>query len=171
MLGTMTEPARLPPRGEFRPSRKLLTLYVLRSLLATVAFPFVLLPLYFRYLTLRYRFDEEGISAAWGLLFRREVFLTYRRIQDIHVSAGILQRWLGLGTVEVQTASGTSSAEISIEGMENFVELRDYLYARMRGVAEDGGAAKPVSSTGPSALLLREIRDDLRQVRRALEGK
>lgn len=167
----MTEPARPPPRGEFRPSTKLLTLYVLRSLLGTVAFPFVLLPLYFRYVTLRYRFDEEGISAAWGLLFRREVFLTYRRIQDIHVSAGIVQRWLGLGTVEVQTASGTSSAEISIEGMENFVELRDYLYTRMRGVAEDGDAAKAAASTGPAALLLQDIRDDLRQVRHALEAK
>ena len=33
----------------------------------------VLLPyLYFRYHTMRFRFDREGIAMSWGLLFRRE---------------------------------------------------------------------------------------------------
>ena len=28
----------------------------------------------------------------WGLLFRHEVYLTYRRIQDIHVTRNIVER-------------------------------------------------------------------------------
>jgi putative membrane protein len=63
---------------------------------ANVAFPFAFLPLLCRYITLRYRFDKEGVSVSHGLLWRRETYLTYARIQDIHVSRNIFERWLGL---------------------------------------------------------------------------
>ena len=75
----------------------------------------VLLPSWFKYRTLRYRFDDEGISMAWGMLFRREINLTYRRIQDIHVTRNLFQRWMGLAKVPIQTASGSTGATMTIE--------------------------------------------------------
>src|SRR6187431_816691 len=95
--------------------------------------------LLFKYQTLRYHFDDAGISMSWGILFRREIYLTYRRIQDIHLTRNILQRWMGLATVSVQTASGSSSPEMSIEGLLEAEQLRDYLYGKMRGVREHAG--------------------------------
>ena len=89
-----------------RPHPKLWTLYLVRALLTGPALVVVLPVLYFRYHTLRYRFDEQGVHMRWGILFRREVNLTYRRIQDIHLRSGLLQRWLGLADVLVQTAAG-----------------------------------------------------------------
>jgi putative membrane protein len=159
-----------------RPHKSLMTLYLLQALATLVAFPFVIVPLWFRYHTLRYRIDDEGISASWGILFRREVYVTYRRIQDIHVSRNLFERWLGIGKVEVQTASGSSSAEMTFEGMTEYDALRDYLYARMRGVAPEAGAASPAPASAASVpadeavALLREIRDDVNGVRRALEA-
>jgi membrane protein YdbS with pleckstrin-like domain len=159
-----------------RPHKSLMTLYLLQALATLVAFPFVIVPLWFRYHTLRYRIDDEGISASWGILFRREVYVTYRRIQDIHVSRNLFERWLGIGKVEVQTASGSSSAEMTFEGMTEYDALRDYLYARMRGVAPEAGAASPAPAGGngvpadEAVALLREIRDDVNGVRRALEA-
>ena len=101
-----------------RPDPALWKLYVIRALLSgpgmLVAFPY----LYFRYHTLRYRFDEEGIHMKVGILFRREVNLTYARIQDIHLRSGFIQRWLGLADVQVQTASGNAGAELVIEGVD-----------------------------------------------------
>ena len=73
------------------------------------------MPLFFKYETLKYRFDESGVSMSWGLLWRREIHLTYRRIQDIHLTRGLIQRWMGLATVAIQTASGSSGPEMSIE--------------------------------------------------------
>jgi putative membrane protein len=107
--------------------------YVLVSLLAGPAFIFVLAPLYCKYLTLRYRFDDKGISMSYGVLFKRETLLTYRRIQDIHLTHNIVQRWLGLATVSIQTASGSASAEMAIEGILESEALRDFLYQQMRG--------------------------------------
>jgi len=154
-----------------RPDRKLLTLYIIYSLMATVAFPFAFLPLFFRYITLRYRFDKEGVSVASGFFWRRETYLTYARIQDIHVSRNIFERWLGLGAVQIQTASGSSSAEESIVGVREFNEIRNFLYARMRGhkLKLVGESAPPPFAQADD--VLRGIRDELRAIREALQAK
>ena len=161
------------PRTVTRPAPVLLRYYLILSLFSTIAFPAVALPLYFRYHTLRFRFDDEGISISWGILFRREIHLTYRRIQDIHVTRNLLQRWMGLATVEVQTASGNASAEIKIEGVLEADELRDFLYAKMRGARDDeeeADALPVLDGAEPDEVLtlLREIRDGVRDVSRGL---
>ena len=152
-----------------RPDDKLLTLYLLYSLLSTAAFPFVFVPLYFRFKTLRYRFDEKGVAVSYGLLWRRESYLTYARIQDIHVSRNLLERWLGLGSVEIQTAAGSASAEEAIVGVREFNEIRNFLYARMRGHNRPGQPAAG-DGRGP-ADTLAGIRDELRAIRTILESR
>ncbi len=153
-----------------RPHPNLLWLYVITSLLTMLGAPFVLVPLYFRYHTLRYRFDDEGLHASWGILFRREVSLTYVRIQDIHLRRNILERWLGLGSVQIQTASGSGSAELVVEGITEFVEVRDFLYAKMRGAHQRPPAMGAVVNEEALALL-REIRDDLRAAKERLSAR
>jgi uncharacterized protein len=150
-----------------RPAPILLRYYLVISLFASVAFPFVFLPLYFRYHTLRFRFDHEGISLSWGIIFRREIHLTYRRIQDIHLTRNLLQRWMGLATVEVQTASGNAEATMKIEGVLAADALRDFLYSRMRGARHDDESAPPAAAGDEALALLREIRDEVRALGRA----
>jgi uncharacterized membrane protein YdbT with pleckstrin-like domain len=162
-----------------RPDPALWKLYVIRALLSgpgmLVAFPY----LYFRYHTLRYRFDDEGIHMKVGILFRREVNLTYARIQDIHLRSGFIQRWLGLADVQVQTASGNAGAELVIEGFREFEQIRDFLYTRMRGARAGEhatGAASDVHvipGEAPAGMVevLSQIRDELRRTREALERK
>lgn len=126
-----------------RPEPALLRYYILQSLAAGPG-AVVLLPLrFFRYRTLRYDFDDEGMTARWGVLFRREVSLTYARIQDIHLVSNVVERWLGLGRVEIQTASGKAGAEMTIEGLRDFEAIRDQLYMRMRGTRAEGTAVAP----------------------------
>jgi uncharacterized membrane protein YdbT with pleckstrin-like domain len=129
--------------------------------------------LWIKYRTLRYRFDDEGISASWGILFRREIHLTYKRIQDIHVQRGPVQRWLGIATIEVQTASGSQSAELAVEGVVEHEALRDFLYDRMRGRGAEGASASAATSAPAGddrvAELLEAIRRDLEATRAALE--
>lgn len=150
-----------------RPDPKLLKLYIIRCILTGPFLPILILPHFFRYHTLRYRFDAEGIGVTVGILFRRESYITYSRMQDIHLSRGFIERWLGLGTVEVQTAAGSSEAEIRIEGLTKFNEVRDFLYSRMRG----GGALPAPAKGAESASVLAEIRDELRALRADLEKR
>ena len=161
-----------------RPDAKLLTSYIIRSVLALPAILVVLPVLYFKYHTMRYRFDNEGIAMSWGLLWRKEINLTYARIQDIHVSRGLIERWLGLATVQIQTASGSGSAEMSIVGILEFEALRDFLYTKMRG-SRFGESELPTSDSSvldsqqeddAATLLLTEIRDELRLLRNRQTG-
>ncbi len=138
---------------------------------------------YFRYHTMRYRFDREGISMRWGSLFRRETILNYARIQDIHLVSNVVERWLGLARIQVQTASGSATAELTIEGLPQFESIRDYLYFRMRGTRDhpQPTAAADVPSAVPTvggdggmrgdaelAGVLREIAAELRALRESL---
>lgn len=173
---TAANPVSFDPSSIERPDRSLLWYYVLISLLTGPAFPLAFLPLFFKYETLRYRFDASGVSMSWGILFRRETYLTYRRIQDIHLTRNIIQRWMGLATVSIQTASGSAMPEMSIEGILEADLLRDYLYTRMRGAKENalGTATVPAETLSvlegdragedESLTLLRDIRDSLRRL-------
>jgi uncharacterized membrane protein YdbT with pleckstrin-like domain len=94
-----------------RPDPSLLKYYVLLSLVAGPLFFVILIPLYFRYHSMRYVFDDEGVTMRWGVLFRREISLAYARLQDIHLTSNAVERWLGLAKVQLQTASGSAKAE------------------------------------------------------------
>jgi len=134
-----------------RPNAKLMTYYALTCVLTGPLFFIFILPAYFRYHTMRYRFDEEGISMRWGILFRREIILNYARIQDIHLSSNVVERWLGLAKIQIQTASGSASAEMTIEGLLEFEAVRDFLYSKMRGLRETKAAPSNGVATGVSA--------------------
>jgi putative membrane protein len=168
-----------------RPAPSLMTYYTLTAIMTGPAFPFVFPLLYFRYHTMRYRFTDEGVSMRWGILFRREVNLTYARIQDIHLTSNLVERWLGLARIQIQTASGSAKAEMTVEGVPQFEALRDFLYARMRGAKGDPAPRPGVDRTagrataagdagtdlGAVAAALRETASELRQLRAALDRR
>jgi membrane protein YdbS with pleckstrin-like domain len=163
-----------------RPHPALWKYYIITAVLTGPGVVFTLPYLFFRYHTLRYRFDAEGIHMRVGILFRREVNLTYARIQDIHLRSGIMQRWLGLANLEIQTASGSATAELVIEGFKEYEAIRDFLYTRMRGYQSGHAAVPSAASVSPGTQggaegaemvwLLQGIRDELRRTRELLEA-
>lgn len=173
---------------ERRPDEKLLIYYVISAILFGPAFPIVAVYRFFRFRSLRYTFDSEGITMRWGILFRREISLTYARIQDIHLTSNVLERWFGLGRIQIQTASGSAGAEMVIEGLLDYERIRDELYARMRGARDrrthetTSSAAAPLAAPGavpaggpPAAApavaeLAEALRDAAAELRRLREG-
>jgi putative membrane protein len=140
--------------------------------------------MWFRYHTMKYHFTDEGISMSWGILFRRETILNYARIQDIHLRSNLIERWLGLARILVQTASGSATAELTLEGLKEFEAVRDFLYSKMRGVKDSTHHPAPAAGAtqlttinltsadaGELAITLREISAEMRAIRTALENK
>jgi uncharacterized membrane protein YdbT with pleckstrin-like domain len=149
-----------------------MTYYFLRSFFAGPFFFAPLIYFWFRYNTMRYDFDEEGISMRWGILFRREITLTYARIQDIHLTSNVVERWLRLARIQIQTASASATAEMTIEGLHEFERVRDYLYTKMRGVRGTAHSAPAAASPEHDlTAALREVAAELRAVREALEKR
>jgi putative membrane protein len=163
-----------------RPHPDLLKYYLVSSFIFGPLFPFVMIYGAIRFRTMRYRFTSEGISMSWGIMFRREIIIQYSRIQDIHLRSNVVERWLGLARVLVQTASGSSGAEMTLEGLKEFEAVRDFLYSRMRGVKDQvkpprmprpagagGGVVGGVDSAELTAVL-RDVAEELRGLRRDL---
>ena len=167
----------------------LMTYYVLISILTLFGFPITVLVLFCKYHTLRYRFDDKGIAMSWGVLFRREIYLTYRRIQDIHVTQfenvqnvevrqGPVQRYFGIADVIVETAGGGGGDPTQkglqdnhrglIEGISDASRIREVIIGRLResrtaGLGDDM-TERPAAhgSWSPQHIgVLREIRDEI----------
>lgn len=170
-----------------RPHPNLLKYYLTISILLGPFFPFVFLPSYFKYRTLRYTFDPEGVSMSWGRFFHRETRLNYLRLQDIHLASNALERRFGLARVQLQTASGSATPEMTLVGIQEYEPVRDFLYFRMQGrsrehsteTASDGLGKPAPSENGNSTdeLLievsrgLREVAAELAAVRAGLDRK
>lgn len=179
----MEPPAPRPPvdaaaiHAITRPHRNLWTYYLLGCCVFPPSLLFFAPYLWFRYHTMRYQFTNEGISMSWGILFRREIIINYARIQDIHLRSNLIERWLGLAKILVQTASGSSGAEMTLEGLREFEAVRDFLYSKMRGVKDHGHRPAAATSSGAAspdtelAAALREVAQELRETRLALERR
>ncbi|MBZ5605141.1 MAG: PH domain-containing protein [Acidobacteriia bacterium] len=153
-----------------RPREELLTWYFFKALATLLAFPVTMLVFYFRYHTMRYKFDEEGIHMSWGILMRHEIMLNYSRIQDIQLHSNVIERWLGLMRIEVQTAAGASDSEMTLEGLPNPEAMRDFLYSRMRG-AHTAAPAAANAAPEPLQAVLLEVASELRSIREILEAR
>lgn len=138
----------LDPASVTRPVPELLVYYAIVSALTLVFFPLVFIPSWLKYRTLRYRFDEEGVSMSWGMLFQREIYLNYRRLQDIQMTQGVIQRRMGLASLQLHTASGSSGAEMTLEGLPSPEAFRDFLYARMEDAEGREAGLGPAASPG-----------------------
>lgn len=163
---------RLP--ATIAPDRALLNYGLLSSLLLGPAFIVGMIYQYFRYHTLRYEIEEQGITMRWGILFRREVSLTFARIQDIQLSSNLVERWLGLAKIQLQTASGSSAAEMTVEGVREFEAMRDFLYSRMRGAHGAARGQYEVTASNASdadelTLVLEAVAAELRALREQRE--
>ncbi len=157
-------------RGSRRPHPNLMVYWALESLLLGPFFPLLLLPRFLRYRTLHYELDDEGVTAGWGVLFRREISLTYGRVQDIHLASNLVERWLGLARIQVQTASASAKAELTIAGLRDYEGVRDFLYSRMRGARklDEGDEDAGESAWRETAAALRETAAVLRELRLGL---
>jgi membrane protein YdbS with pleckstrin-like domain len=72
----------------------------------------------------------DDLLVTSGIMFRRLVIVPYGRMQLVDVKAGPIDRWLGVTTVQLHTASASTDA--SIPGLEPDVAaaLRDRLARR-----------------------------------------
>ncbi|HEY3438919.1 MAG TPA: PH domain-containing protein [Actinotalea sp.] len=73
---------------------------------------------------------DDDLLIRRGVMFRNLVVVPYGRMQFVDVQQGPLNRWCGIATVQLHTASPGSDAAISGLAREEAGRLRDRLAAR-----------------------------------------
>lgn len=63
-----------------------------------------------------YLLREKDISYKTGIIFYKQISVTFNRIQHVEVSQGVLGKLFGLSSVKIFTAGGSAS-DLSIPGL------------------------------------------------------
>jgi membrane protein YdbS with pleckstrin-like domain len=131
-----------------------------------------------------YVVTDRSLRIRSGVFSIKELTMTYRNVQEIRVTAGLLENAMGLATVEVHAAgggvrSGSSKTQGSgghvgkLEGLANANEIRDLIVARLRRY-RDAGLGDPlptmsgVAGDAASIEAAKHVLDEARALRVAL---
>lgn len=92
-----------------------------------------------------YIVTDRCLRVRSGIVNVHEITTTFANIQEVRLSAGPLQKLLGLADVEVHSAGGGSGRKRSsdshaarFEGVDNAAEIRDFILARLRQYRDSG---------------------------------
>jgi membrane protein YdbS with pleckstrin-like domain len=147
----------------------IIAVFVLLPLLAVLGFIACWIPRY--YGTIRYKLTNDEVVWQRGVWFRQTGIVPYNRITNIDTIQGPISRMLGIAALRIQTAgySGQQTrAEIGMNGIEHFEELRALLMSFIRGkkpaAVETYEAEEIETATGTG-----EIHRELVRIRELLE--
>lgn len=131
-----------------------------------------LIPPYYR--SIRYELGEEEIIVHKGILTKTVQTVPYRTVTNISLQRGPLDRWLGLGSISVETAgrSQEQGPEIKLSGLADYEGVHQQILAALRRYRARTGAAvgaeqgREVTDEVPA--LLRQIITELQALREAI---
>jgi membrane protein YdbS with pleckstrin-like domain len=136
---------------------------VLGLLGIVLALPVTFLVLKWQYELRWYIVTDRSLRIRRGVWNVEELTMTFANIQEIRIKSGPIENLLGLANVEVlsagggsATASGTQQGHVaSFQGVDNAVEIRDLIVARLRAYRDlglgGGGDHRPESELLPGS--------------------
>ena len=138
--------------------------FLVFPLLAFLGFIVYWIPRY--YGTIRYKLTNDEVVWQRGVWFRQTGVVPYNRITNIDTIQGPISRMLGIAALRIQTAgySGQQTrAEIGMNGIEHFEELRALLMQFIRGkepaaVETYEAEEKEAAATGTGEILRELVR-------------
>lgn len=126
------------------------------------------------YRSLSYEVQDDEVIVRAGIWTKSVKHVPYRTVTNLTIRRGILDRWLGLGTLRIQTAgmSGQTGAEENLVGLANVQEVYELVVTELRRFR--GGMAPTVAEVeGEPAVAFAEalsaILAEVRAIRQALE--
>jgi uncharacterized membrane protein YdbT with pleckstrin-like domain len=174
LAGGLLLAALLAAGGEVRVRGALLMLFIVAVLDGAwwLVVMFLLGP-YYR--SLRYEIQDDEVVVHAGIWTKSVKHVPYRTVTNLTVKRDVLDRWLGLGTLNVQTAgmSGQTGAEEHLVGLADVQNVYDGVATELRRFR---GSMAPTQAeveeatvpTQPDAL--NELLVEVRAIRRSLES-
>jgi uncharacterized membrane protein YdbT with pleckstrin-like domain len=128
-----------------------------------------------------YIVTDRSLRIRSGVVWLREITMTFANIQGIRVNSNPIQLLLGLANVEMQSAGGgganahgqTSSGHTAeFEGVDNAAAVRDLIVERLRVYRDSGLGEKTLDAREPPAVAAaREVLQETAALRNALSGR
>ena len=109
-----------------------------------------------RVATYRYRYGTDDLVVRWGLLFRHERHLPYRRIQNLNASQSIVHRFFNVIAVSIETGSGAEpEVTMSVLPVTALEDMRRRVFAaRTASMTTPDGVAAGQREAGTTLVAL-----------------
>lgn len=130
---------------------------------------------YLWFINLHYSIESERVVIQKGILTKKNISIPFSAVTDFTLNRSLFDRWLGIGSLFVQTAGqGPQSAihEGRLDGLVEFESLYHELRAKVkayRGSQQQDGAP-PVVEPNTDAEVLQAILEELKHIRRKLDA-
>jgi len=112
------------------------------------------------YETMQYKLTGNEIVRKRGVWFKQTGIVPYSRITNIDTTQGPISRLFGIAALKIQTAgySGQQThAEMRIEGMEHFEELRELIMDFVRGKKPEAVETYDQEAEDSNLRILKEL--------------
>jgi len=124
------------------------------------------------YRSLSYEVQDDEVIVRVGIWTKSVKHVPYRTVTNLTVKRDILDRWLGLGTLDIQTAgmSGQTGAEEKLAGLPDVQEVYEMVATALRRFR---GAMAPTAAEmeGEPAAVLNAILVEVQAIRQALQAE
>mgnify|MGYP001823832379 CR=1 FL=1 len=175
LAGTFLFVLILLPGGKMRLGGALMILFItfFLDLVWWVTAMFLLGP-YYR--SLRYEVQDDEVIVHAGIWTQSVKHVPYRTVTNLTVKRDVLDRWLGLGTLNIQTAgmSGQKGAEEHLAGLTDVQGVYDAVAGELRrfrgGMAPTQADVEDAPVSG-SPDVLGDIRAEVQAIRNAMETR
>jgi uncharacterized membrane protein YdbT with pleckstrin-like domain len=128
------------------------------------------------YRSLRYEVQDDEVVVNVGIWTKSVKHVPYRTVTNLQVKRDVVDRWLGIGTLNIQTAgmSGQTGAEERLVGLSGVQEVYESVAEELRRFR--GGMAPTQADVELEPAVaqpggLGEILAEVRAIRRALEER
>ncbi len=143
--------------------------------LVCVIFMACLLPLIpATYRNLEYAVTDEAVIMKRGIFWKKRATVPYKKITNIDITQGPLQRMLNFGSLHIQTAGAGGApgavAEIVMEGIRDLEGLKNSIMANVAGY-DSSKLVHPQGTGVDEADIQHRILNELTAIRRILEAR
>jgi uncharacterized membrane protein YdbT with pleckstrin-like domain len=137
-------------------------------------FALILIGPYYR--SLRYEVQDDEVVVNAGIWTKSVKHVPYRTVTNMQVKRDVVDRWLGIGTLNIQTAgmSGQTGAEERLVGLSNVQEVYESVAEELRRFRGGMAPTQADIEVEPAAALpdgLGEILAEVRAIRKSLEER
>jgi uncharacterized membrane protein YdbT with pleckstrin-like domain len=128
------------------------------------------------YRSLRYEIQDDEVVVHVGIWTKSVKHVPYRTVTNVQVKRDVVDRLLGTGTLNIQTAgmSGQKGAEEQLAGLANVQEVYESVAGELRRFRGGMAPTQADVEEEPAVALpagLGEILAEVRAIRKALEER
>ncbi|MEA1986662.1 MAG: PH domain-containing protein [Candidatus Marinimicrobia bacterium] len=125
---------------------------------------------------LTYFIEDDGVTIFEGVLSKRQKNIPYRAITDFVLHRSLYARFLGIGSIHIQTAGQSITAtgyEGKLSGLANWDNLHQILRNKLSNIQSNSTPTTVDQNTtkSPNDNKLELILDELKSIHRVLKNK